>query len=63
MPKTNRVSGLEDHLGYWLRYVSNQVSHAFSLKVAAREVTVAEWVTLRELYRQPAMAPSALSGV
>jgi DNA-binding MarR family transcriptional regulator len=61
MPKNNRVSGLEDHLGYWLRYVSNQASHAFSLKVAAREVTVAEWVTLRELYQQPAMAPSALA--
>jgi DNA-binding MarR family transcriptional regulator len=61
MPKTSRVNGLEDHLGYWLRYVSNQVSHAFSLKVAARDVTVAEWVTLRELYQQPAMAPSALA--
>jgi len=61
MPKTTRVSGLEDHLGYWLRYVSNQVSHAFSLKVAARDVTVAEWVMLRELHQQPAMAPSALA--
>src|SRR5665213_3118581 len=56
-----RVSGLEDHLGYWLRYVSNQVSHAFSLKIAARDVTVAEWVMLRELYEQDAMAPSALA--
>jgi DNA-binding MarR family transcriptional regulator len=61
MPKTPRVSALEDHLGYWLRYVSNQVSHAFSLKVAVRDVTVAEWVMLRELYEQDAMAPSALA--
>ena len=57
----NTVSGLEDHLGYWLRYVSNQVSHAFSLKVAARGVTVAEWVLLRELFEQETMAPSALA--
>lgn len=61
MPETSRVSELEDHLGYWLRYVSNQVSHAFSLKLAAREVTVAEWVMLRELYERDGMAPSALA--
>lgn len=61
MPVTSRVSELEDHLGYWLRYVSNQVSHAFSLKLAAREVTVAEWVMLRELYERDGMAPSALA--
>jgi DNA-binding MarR family transcriptional regulator len=56
-----RVSGLEDHLGYWLRYVSNQASHAFSLKLAARDVTVAEWVMLRELYERDTMVPSALA--
>ena len=61
MPKITRVSGLEDHLGYWLRYVSNQVSHAFSLKIAARNVTVAEWVMLRELYEQDTAVPSALA--
>jgi len=33
MMSASNVSALEDHLGYWLRYVSNQVSHAFSLKV------------------------------
>jgi DNA-binding MarR family transcriptional regulator len=61
MPKAIHVSGLEDHLGYWLRYVSNQVSHAFSLKVAARDVTVAEWVMLRELYEQDSTVPSVLA--
>ena len=47
-------------LGYWIRYVSNHVSHAFSLKLAAVEVTVAEWVVLRELYDGES-APSALA--
>jgi DNA-binding MarR family transcriptional regulator len=55
------VSGLESHLGYWLRFVSNHVSHAFSLKLEARGVTVAEWVVLRELYDQDAVAPSSLA--
>ncbi len=44
------ISKLDVHLGYWLRYVSNQVSHAFALKVEGHGVTVAEWVVLRELY-------------
>lgn len=55
------VPSLEDHLGYWLRFVSNQVSHAFSRKVAALDVTVAEWVILRELYDADTLVPSALA--
>ncbi len=54
------ISKLESHLGYWLRYVSNQVSHAFALKVQEKGVTVAEWVVLRELYDDDAQ-PSVLS--
>ena len=54
------MSSLESHLGYWLRYVSNHVSHAFALKLAAGGVTVAEWVVLRELYDGES-APSALA--
>jgi DNA-binding MarR family transcriptional regulator len=56
-----RPSNLEDHLGFWLRYVSNQVSHAFSRKVEGCGVTVAEWVVLRVLYEEQALAPSALA--
>ncbi|TCH96684.1 MarR family transcriptional regulator [Roseococcus sp. SYP-B2431] len=55
------VPPLEAHLGYWLRFVSNQVSHAFGLKLADRGVTVAEWVVLRELHGAEALAPSALA--
>ena len=59
--KSAVVSPLEAHLGYWLRFVSNQVSHAFSLKLAARDVTVAEWVVLRELYERDWAIPSVLA--
>ena len=58
-PKTG-VSGLDTHLGYWLRFVSNHVSRAFRDKLAEREVTVPEWVVLRELYDHD-LAPSALA--
>jgi DNA-binding MarR family transcriptional regulator len=61
MPRHIDASPLEAHLGYWLRFVSNHVSHGFSLKLAARGVTVAEWVVLRELYGRDAVAPSDLA--
>lgn len=54
------VSALESHLGYWLRFVSNQVSQAFSEKLKEQDVSVAEWVMLRELYDGD-RAPSALA--
>ena len=55
------VSALEAHLGYWLRFVSNQVSHAFSVKLASCGVSVAEWVVLRELYERESTVPSELA--
>jgi DNA-binding MarR family transcriptional regulator len=55
------VSPLDSHLGYWLRFVSNHVSHAFARKVETRGVTVAEWVVLRELYDRDGLAPSILA--
>ena len=60
-PRIGTVSPLSAHLGYWLRFVSNQVSHSFSRKLAARGVTVAEWVVLRVLLDEQAMTPSALA--
>jgi len=54
-------SALTDHLGYWLRAVSNHVSHAFAVRVAERGVTVAEWVMLRALYGKLPIPPSALA--
>jgi DNA-binding MarR family transcriptional regulator len=55
------ISPLEAHLGYWLRFVSNHVSHAFSVKLAARNVTVAEWVVLREIFELDSIVPSTLA--
>ena len=55
------ASALETHVGYWLRMVSNHVSHAFKLKVEARGVTVAEWVVLRQLLDMGEVNPSELA--
>ena len=51
-------SDLTAHLGFWLRAVSNEVSQAFAAKLASRDVTVAEWVTLRSLFGRAPVAPS-----
>ena len=58
--KSGAASPLQAHLGFWLRFVSNQVSHAFERKLATLDVSVAEWVVLRELYDGD-RAPSALA--
>ena len=55
------TSDLETHLGYWLRFVSNHVSHAFAGKLADTGVTVAEWVTIRTLYGKAPLPPSRLA--
>lgn len=44
------VSGLTDHLGFWLRQVSNHVSGQFARALEAEGVSVVEWVLLRALY-------------
>lgn len=48
-------SNLEDHLGYWLRCLSNFVSHSFAAKLEAEGVSVAQWVVLRTLYDKKAL--------
>jgi DNA-binding MarR family transcriptional regulator len=61
MPTSSQVSGLQHHLGYWLRYVSNHVSYAFSQKVEAHGVTVAEWVVMRHLLDAGPVNPSQIA--
>lgn len=55
------VSPLHAHLGYWLRVVSNHVSHGFRAKVEAHGVTVAEWVVLRALLDHDGVRPIVLA--
>jgi DNA-binding MarR family transcriptional regulator len=43
-------SDLEEHLGYWLRCLSNFVSHSFAERLARRDISVPQWVVLRTLY-------------
>jgi DNA-binding MarR family transcriptional regulator len=55
------VSGLETHLGYWLRLVSNAVSGSFARSLQARQTSLAEWVLLRHLYDRREATPGELA--
>ena len=55
------VSNLKKHVGFWLRFVSNHVSHAFAGKLLASGVTVAEWVVMREMFDNDETSPGALA--
>jgi DNA-binding MarR family transcriptional regulator len=55
------VSDLKKHVGFWLRFVSNHVSHAFARKLLASGVTVAEWVVMRELFDNEETSPGVLA--
>ena len=58
---TQQVPQLENHLGYWLRRVSNAVSGGFSRALHEMQTSVAEWVVLRELHEQGQAAPGELA--
>src|SRR5579875_3698410 len=59
--KVQPIPGLESHLGYWLRRVSNAVSGAFSHALQRQQTSVAEWVLLRELHERGQAAPGELA--
>ena len=62
MNANGAVSRLTDHLGYWMRMVSNHVSFAFARRLEGKDVTVAEWVMMRELRDAGPLAPNRLAG-
>lgn len=55
------VSTLATHIGFWLRLVSNHVSHSFARKLAGSGATVAEWVILREIFEAGKTSPGRLA--
>jgi DNA-binding MarR family transcriptional regulator len=61
MTSPSSLSELTDHVGYWLRQVSNHVSQAFARKVEAHGVTVAEWVLMRQLLGEDRLPPSQIA--
>jgi DNA-binding MarR family transcriptional regulator len=51
------VSDLKKHAGFWLRFVSNHVSHAFARRLLASGVTVA----MREMFDDEEISPGVVA--
>lgn len=60
-PQNHSIPELQDHLGYWLRLVSNQVSGAFGQRLHAHDISVAEWVALRLIHGTERAAPGQVA--
>ena len=54
-------SGLHDHLGYWLRRLSDQVHTSFERQLARFDVTVAQWNVLVTLHHGLARTTSEVA--
>lgn len=59
--KPDSISGLEAHLGYWMRRVSNHVSGTFVRALKQVETSAAEWVFVRELYERTEATPGEMA--
>jgi DNA-binding MarR family transcriptional regulator len=57
------IASLDNHLGYWLRRVSNRVSGSFARSLEAKETSVPEWVVLRYLSERDEATPGKLSKI
>jgi DNA-binding MarR family transcriptional regulator len=55
------ASALEAHLGYWLRLVSNEVSHTFERALHEQDISVAEWVAINQLAVGTGLTPATLA--
>lgn len=51
---TASSSGLRDHLGYWLRRLSDEVHGRFEKQLAEHGVTVSQWAVLITVHRDDA---------
>ena len=61
MPATHRPSALEDHLGFWLRALSNHVHRGFERELARFDVSVPQWVALRRMFDVEAISVTELA--
>lgn len=60
--RSRSIKRPEDHLGYWLAFVSSKVVTSLARRLETHDVSVSEWVALRKLFDQrAAISISALA--
>jgi len=63
METASAAPGLESHLGYWLRRVSNHVSGAFARALQTQHTSVAEWVVMCHVQGCPGITPGEVAKI
>lgn len=58
-----KLNTLENHIGYWLRFVSNHVSTSFAKKLADYDIGVGDWVVLNLLREQNILSPADIAKI
>ncbi|MDP2380820.1 MAG: MarR family winged helix-turn-helix transcriptional regulator, partial [Pseudohongiella sp.] len=58
--KLPSVSPLEAHLGFWMRFISNQASGNLDKLLKPHDISVSEWVVMRTLYQRDGVSHAEL---
>lgn len=58
---TNKTSQQQDHVGFWLRRISNEVHQAFAFKLEKAEISIPEWCVLIALYHDTQVTPAQIA--
>lgn len=58
-----KIKNLENHLGYWLRFVSNHVSASFANRLAEFEIAIGEWVVLSILHEHKSLSSAEIADI
>lgn len=56
-----KTSRIQDHLGFWLNRISNEVHDAFIAKLKKVEISIPEWCVLIILYHETEPTPAKIA--
>lgn len=63
MKTNNTISTIHPELGFWFRLLSNNISNSFAKKLNWIDITVAEWIVLKEIYDNETIASYQIANV
>lgn len=61
LDRMKTTSQIKDHLGFWLKRISNEVHNAFVAKLEKAEISIPEWCVLISLYHKEHSTPAEIA--
>lgn len=56
-----KTSRLQDHIGFWMSRITNEVHHAFVEKLKKLDISIPEWCVLISLYHEKETTPAQIA--